>query len=354
MFYRVQAAPMNISTVFAKANFLLPSQNPLAHPNIYHSSSNTPDGYHHIHRRTIRNLNRTTSPWQIFVSDMLIQEMEELLRPDMFDWADEMNQLDSPTASTFTICPSSPELTSSSGSDDGSCPGTPITVASSEPDNAAEIVEVEARGFVEEEYPVIVKVSTMSADDIDFGAVFGQVATTNLDEEITAVKPSNNQAKVHNRLLPPISSTLALDLASSSEDKNGLPLRDTSWLDLAISDTQSKQEWSAMQKSSLAGKPVLHRLNFSGGSVFHPSATSPETSLWAAYHFHRQAKYNLHLGRPGFENPISYKGVLIAQAAKLIDPFKYHGPQYALNHRGSKLQEAATGYVEKISAPFGT
>ena len=205
--------------------------------------------------------------------------MEELLKPDSSDQAVKIDQLDSSTLVTASSTPSNSEPTNCSSSDDGSCPDTPITAASSESDNDdTKNAESEAHGVVKEKGPAVIEVSTTAADDLNIDAVFGQGAT-DLDEKIVAVEGPNNQTSVQVQWSDSICSIAALDLALSSEDDKALGISSASWVDLAVSDAQLKEEWPIVQKSPGPKEPVLHHLNFSGRSVFHPSATSPEISL---------------------------------------------------------------------------
>ena len=90
-------------------------------------------------------------------------------------------------------------------------------------------------------------------------------------------------------------------------------------------------------------KPYKHHLNFMQEPGYHKNDTIPEISLWL-----------VHSGHTKDYEPISLKGVLAAQAGKLIHPFVYNGPEKLLGMRGTKLRDAVTGYVDKVYHAQGT
>ena len=91
---------------------------------------------------------------------------------------------------------------------------------------------------------------------------------------------------------------------------------------------------------------TIHHLNFNREPVYHKSTTPPEVSMWAAFTSGSPVKACYR--RPTRER------VLASQAAKLIDPFYYSGPEELLNLRGTKLREAVAGYVTVVYEACGT
>ena len=87
----------------------------------------------------------------------------------------------------------------------------------------------------------------------------------------------------------------------------------------------------------------LHHLSFLGQMISEKSYTPPEVSLWFAV---------LSWRKPSF-NPLSRQGVLVSQAAKLIDPFLYYGPEDFLDLIGTEQINAVTGLVQKMYLPVG-
>lgn len=92
--------------------------------------------------------------------------------------------------------------------------------------------------------------------------------------------------------------------------------------------------------SSIGTEPPFHHINFLGESIFVRSATPPEVSYWAAF----LSTYT----RP--HETFSRKGVIVAQANKFVDPFRYipNGSESAIEELcGSALLAALDGRVEK-------
>lgn len=93
--------------------------------------------------------------------------------------------------------------------------------------------------------------------------------------------------------------------------------------------------------------PPFHHINFLGQKVFVRSATPPEVSYWAAF----LSTYT----KP--HRTFSRKGVIVAQANKFIDPFRYipNGSEGAIKELcGSALVTALEGRVKKAYPNAGT
>lgn len=92
--------------------------------------------------------------------------------------------------------------------------------------------------------------------------------------------------------------------------------------------------------SSIGPEPPFHHINFLGEKIFVRSATPPEVSYWAAF----LSTYT----KP--HRTFSRKGVIVAQANKFIDPFRYipNGSEGAMEELcGSTLLAALDGRVKK-------
>lgn len=91
---------------------------------------------------------------------------------------------------------------------------------------------------------------------------------------------------------------------------------------------------------SIGPEPPFHHINFLGEKIFVRSATPPEVSYWAAF----LSTYT----KP--HRTFSRKGVIVAQANKYIDPFRYiqNGSESAMEELcGNALLAALDGRVEK-------
>lgn len=99
--------------------------------------------------------------------------------------------------------------------------------------------------------------------------------------------------------------------------------------------------------SSTGPAPPFHHINFLGQKVFVRSATPPEVSYWAAF----LSTYT----KP--HRTFSRKGVIVAQANKFIDPFRYipNESEGAIGGLcGSALVAALDGRVKKAYPNAGT
>lgn len=99
--------------------------------------------------------------------------------------------------------------------------------------------------------------------------------------------------------------------------------------------------------SSTGPAPPFHHINFLGQKIFVRSATPPEVSYWAAF----LSTYT----KP--HRTFSRKGVIVAQANKFIDPFRYipNGSEGAIEELcGSALVAALDGRVKKAYPNAGT
>lgn len=91
-------------------------------------------------------------------------------------------------------------------------------------------------------------------------------------------------------------------------------------------------------------KPPFHHINFLGNSTYTRSSTPPEVSLWFVATSRRKRRFPSK----------SRQGVITSQAAKMIDPYLYFGPNNLLQLSASALRNAVTGYVRKVYSNNGT
>lgn len=91
-------------------------------------------------------------------------------------------------------------------------------------------------------------------------------------------------------------------------------------------------------------KPRFHHINFLGNPTYARSSTPPEVSLWFVTTSRRKRRFP----------PRSRQGVITSQAAKMIDPYLYFGPNDVFQLSGSALRNAVAGYVRKAYSNNGT
>ena len=103
---------------------------------------------------------------------------------------------------------------------------------------------------------------------------------------------------------------------------------------------------SPPKNAGIADAGLHHHVNYLNYPVKTKTSTSPEISLWLT---------NFACRRNASFDPLTRQGVLVSQATKHIDPYQYTGPPEFLDvYSGTQLQNAITGYVNRVYSPRGS